>query len=34
MAQKQQKDPTLKLVYQLVTADEKPKNIGYSQNEI
>ena len=25
MAEEQQKDPTLKLVYQLVTAGEKPK---------
>ena len=27
MAEEQQKDPTLKLVYQLVTAGKKPKNI-------
>ena len=26
MAEEQQKDPTLELVYQLVTAGEKPKN--------
>ena len=34
MAEEQQKDPTLELVYQLVTAGEKPKNISYSQNKI
>ena len=33
MAKEQQKDPTLKLVYQLITAGEKP-NISYSQNKI
>ena len=30
MSEEQQKDPTLELVYQLVTAGEKPKNISYS----
>ena len=28
MAEEQQKDPTLGLVYQLVTADEKPKTLA------
>ena len=31
MAEKQQKDPTLKLVYQLVTADEKPKALAIAK---
>ena len=34
MAEEQQKDSTLELVYQLVTAGEKAKNISYSQNKI
>ena len=34
VAEEQQRDPTLELVYQLVTAGEKPKNISYSQNKI
>ena len=28
MAEEQQKDPTLELVYQLVMADEKPKTLA------
>ena len=32
MAEEQQKDLTLELVYQLVTVGEKPKTFGYSQN--
>ena len=31
MAEEQQKDPTLKLVYQLVTAGEKPKTLAIAK---
>ena len=31
MAEKQQKDPTLELVYQLVTAGEKPKTLAVAK---
>ena len=31
MAKEQQKDPTLKLVYQLVTPGEKPKTLAISK---
>ena len=31
MAKEQQKDPTLELVYQLVTASEKPKTLAIAK---
>ena len=31
MAEEQQKDPTLELVYQLVTAGEKPKTLAIAK---
>ena len=34
MAKEQQKDPTLELVFQLVTAGKKAKKIGYSKDKI
>ena len=34
MAEEQQKDPTLELVYQLVTAGKKPKTLAIAKNKI